>query len=213
MTEQDHDEVEGHYAEEASSTQADQEADENAESVEQPKEETSIGRWLIETALLVLLAFALAQGIKQFVVQPFVIPTGSMRPTILEQDYVLAEKLTYRFSREPQAGDIVVFDDPSGQHPQLIKRVIAVGGQTVDIRGDAVFVDGKQLDEPYTHGKPSEPGSVALPVTLEEDEVWLMGDNRTNSGDSRFFGPRPVSTVHGRAIWTYWPLARFGELD
>lgn len=190
-------------------------ADSDSEVQEAPAadaEETSVGRWLLETALLVLAAFALAQGIKAFLVQPFVIPTGSMRPTILEQDRVLAEKLTYRFSREPQQGDIVVFDDPNGQHPQLIKRVIAVAGQTVDVREDRVYVDGKPLEEPYTFGKPTLPGSVKLPVTVPEGSVWLMGDNRPNSGDSRFFGPRPVKTVRGRAIWTYWPPSRFGTL-
>lgn len=177
------------------------------------QEDTSVGRWLVETALLVLLAFALAQGIKTFIIQPFVIPTGSMRPTIMEEDRVLAEKLTYRFSRSPEVGDIVVFDDPMGQHPQLIKRVIAVSGQTVDVRDDTVIVDGEPLDEPYVHGLPTTPGSIALPVQVAEDEVWLMGDNRPNSGDSRFFGPRPVSTVRGRAFWTYWPPSRFGALD
>jgi signal peptidase I len=96
--------------------------------------ETSFGRWLLETALLVVLAFVLAQGIKTFVVQPFVIPTGSMIPTIEEGDRVIAEKLTYRFFGEPEAGDVVVFDDPTGQNPQLIKRVIAVEGQTLDVR-------------------------------------------------------------------------------
>lgn len=183
------------------------------EAAKESKEETSIGRWLVETAILVLLAFALAQGIKTFIVQPFVIPTGSMRPTILEQDYVLAEKLTYRFSRQPRYRDIVVFDDPSGQHPQLIKRVIAVAGQTVDIRDDAVYVDGKRLSEPYTHGKPSLPGTIRTPLTLKKGEVWLMGDNRTNSADSRYFGPRPVNTIHGRAFWRYLPLNRFGEVE
>lgn len=180
---------------------------------ESPTEQTSVGRWLLETALLVLAAFVLAQGIKAFIVQPFVIPTGSMRPTILEQDRVLAEKLTYRFSREPQPGDVVVFDDPMAQHPQLIKRVVAVAGQTVDVRDNTVYVDGEPLTEPYTHGKPTTPGTVELPVTVPEGYVWLMGDNRPNSGDSRFFGPRPVSTVRGRAMWTYWPLSRFGALE
>lgn len=183
-----------------------------APPVQHPDSETSVGRWLLETAFLVLAAFALAQGIKAFVVQPFVIPTGSMRPTILEQDRVLAEKMTYRFSREPEQGDIVVFDDPMGQHPQLIKRVIAVAGQTVDVQDNRVLVDGKTIDEPYTHGKPTTPGTVELPVTVPEGYVWLMGDNRPNSGDSRFFGARPVSTVRGRAMWTYWPLDRFGVL-
>lgn len=169
-------------------------------------------RWIVETALLILLAFALAQGIKAFVVQPFVIPTGSMKPTIMEDDRVLAEKLTFRFFREPSAGDIVVFDDPVGEHPQLIKRIIAVAGQTIDVRDDAVYVDDVLLDEAYTYGKPTVAGSVELPARVPEGQVWLMGDNRPNSGDSRFFGPRPVETVRGRAFWTYWPPSRFGDL-
>lgn len=177
------------------------------------REDTSVGRWLLETVLLVALAFALAQGIKTFLVQPFVIPTGSMIPTIEINDRVLADKLVYRFFRKPRYGDIVVFDDPTGAHPQLIKRVIATEGQTVEIRDDSVFVDGQKLDEPYTYGKPTTPGTVQLPHTVSPDHVWLMGDNRPDSGDSRFFGERPVSTVRGRAFWTYWPPSRFGDLN
>lgn len=178
-----------------------------------PKKDTSLLRWLAETILLVLLAFALAQGIKTFIVQPFVIPTGSMIPTIEIGDRVLADKLVFRFFREPQRGDIVVFDDPSGQHPQLIKRVIAVGGQTVDIRDGMVYVDDQPLDEPYTYDKRTDPGSVAVPLTVPNGYVWLMGDNRPESGDSRFFDARPVDTVRGRAFWTYWPISRFGALQ
>jgi signal peptidase I len=177
--------------------------------------ETSFGRWLLETALLVVLAFVLAQGIKTFVVQPFVIPTGSMIPTIEEGDRVIAEKLTYRFFGEPEAGDVVVFDDPTGQNPQLIKRVIAVEGQTLDVREGLVYVDEEQLSEPYVHGLPTDAGSgaVTFPMVIPDNEVFLMGDNRPNSGDSRFFGPQPIENVHGRAVWTYWPLDRFGPLD
>ncbi len=177
------------------------------------QEETSTVRWLIETALLILLAFALAQGIKMFLVQPFVIPTGSMEPTIAIGNRVLAEKISYRFFDQPAYGDIVVFDDPNGQHPQLIKRVIAVGGQTVDVKDGAVWVDGKRLVEPYTYGKPNELGTVPMPVKVPEGYVWLMGDNRTNSGDSRFFGPVPVAQIKGHAVWTYWPPSEFGSLN
>jgi signal peptidase I len=176
-------------------------------------EETSTVRWLIETALLILLAFALAQGIKMFLVQPFVIPTGSMEPTIAIGNRVLAEKVSFRFIDQPAYGDIVVFDDPNDQHPQLIKRVIAVGGQTVDVKDGAVWVDGKRLVEPYIYGKPNEPGTVALPITIPQGYVWLMGDNRTNSGDSRFFGPVPVEQIKGHAVWTYWPPSEFGALQ
>ncbi len=174
--------------------------------------EQSTGRWLAETALLVLAAVVLAQLIRTFVVEPFVIPSGSMIPTIEIKDRVLADKMVYRFVREPQAGDIVVFDDPSGEFPTLIKRVIAVGGQTVDLQDGAVVVDGKKLDEPYTYGKPSEPQVVPMPVKIPEGSIWVMGDNRTGSTDARTFGPVAVSTVHGRAFWTYWPLSRFGAL-
>jgi len=69
------------------------------------------------------------------------------------------------------------------------------------------------LDEPYTHDKATKLGSVDLPMVVPEGQVWLMGDNRPNSGDSRYFGPRPVADVHGRAFWTYWPPEDFGSLD
>lgn len=186
--------------------------DTSAVAKEPATQETSLGRWLIETALLVLVAFALAQGIKTFLIQPFVIPTGSMLPTIQLNDRVLAEKVTFRFGGAPKYGDIVVFDDPTGQHPQLIKRVIATEGQTVSIRDHAVYVDDKKLDEPYVYGKPSDPGTVALPLVVPAGAVWLMGDNRPFSGDSRYFGPQPVSKVRGKAFWTYWPPKHFGAL-
>jgi len=179
---------------------------------EKEKSGSQFGRWLVETAVMIALAFLLAQGIKTFVVQPFVIPTGSMEPTIMTGDRVLAEKITVRF-RDPLQGEIVVFDDPTGRHPQLIKRVIAVGGQTVDIQDGTVVVDGAPLEEPYVHGKVTDPGTVPLPVTLALDEVWLMGDNRPNSGDSRFMGPIPESMVQGRAFAIYWPTGRIGSLS
>jgi signal peptidase I len=177
--------------------------------------EVSTVRWLIETALLVLVAFALAQGIKTFLVQAFVIPSGSMIPTIEEKDRVFAEKVTYRFLREPQPGEIVVFKNPQGNPPILIKRVIATEGQTVDLREGVVYVDGKPLDEPYTHGLPSDPldPSIAYPLTLPDNTMWVMGDNRTNSGDSRLMGPVPVQAAMGRTVLRYWPPQAFGPVE
>ena len=181
---------------------------------EPAREQTSTVRWLIETALLVLLAFALAQGVKTFLVQPFVIPTGSMIPTIEIGNRVLAEKITFRFIRPPRYDDIVVFNDPRGEHPALIKRTIAVAGQTVDLRSGAVYVDNVKLNEPYTHGLPSMPldSSITYPFQVPSGDIWVMGDNRTNSGDSRYFGPIPLTSVQGRAVWTYWPVQAFGPL-
>jgi len=182
------------------------------EAVAEPAERTpSFIRWLAELVLMVVLAFALASGIRTYVIQPYVIPTGSMIPTIEIGERVLANKFIYRFS-DPQPGDVVVFDDPTETVPTLIKRVIAVGGQTVDIREQSVFVDGVKLEESYTFGKPTEPGDVMLPITIPEGEVWLMGDNRTNSHDARWFGPQPVTILRGRAFLRYWPLNRISGL-
>ena len=177
------------------------------------KSEPSTMRWIIETALLFLLALAIAQGIKTFLVQPYLVPSGSMLPTIQLRDRVLANKLVFKVGGTPKYKDIVVFDDPTGEYPTLIKRVIAVGGQTVDLKDGDVYIDGKKLDEPYTYGKPSYPQVLSFPLRIKEGYVWVMGDNRTNSADSRTFGPVPLSSVHGRAFWTYWPPNRFGALN
>ncbi len=180
-------------------------------TAEAAKDAAGFGRWLLETAVMVALAFLLAQGIKTFVVQPFVIPTGSMEPTIMIDDRVLAEKISYRFT-DPKVGDVVVFEDPAGVFPQLIKRVIAVEGQEVDIKDGRVLIDGEALAEPYIQSKKTEPSSMALPIRIPEGHVWLMGDNRPNSQDSRVFGPQPVTSVKGRAFGIYWPVKHIGGL-
>jgi len=183
-----------------------------SESSDRKKPSPSFLRWTLETLVMIALAFLLAQGVKAYVLQPFVIPTGSMESTILSGDRVLAEKITFRF-RDPRPGDIVVFDDPTGRHPQLIKRVIAVGGQTVDIAAGRVFIDGEPLDEPYLDEDiQTDPVSGLLPLELADGEIWLMGDNRPSSGDSRLLGPVDVSLVQGRAFATYWPFDRIGPL-
>lgn len=175
------------------------------------EESPGLLRWLLETIVMIALAFVLAQGIKTFLVQPFVIPTGSMEPTIMIGDRVLAEKISLRFG-EPEVGDVVVFNDPTGRHEQLIKRVVAVEGQEIDIREGAVYIDGERLDEPYLHGVKTDVGSEPMPQTIPDGYVWLMGDNRPNSGDSRFLGAQPISAIKGRAVATYWPLGRIGKL-
>lgn len=169
-------------------------------------------RWLAELVAMVALAFVLAAAIRTFVVQPYVIPSGSMIPTIELQDRVIANKFIFRFT-EPQRGDIVVLDDPTGSVDTLIKRVIAVGGETVDLVGGEVVVDGVVLDEPYTHGLPTEPMIQEMPYTVPEGHVWLMGDNRTNSADSRVFGSVPLSEVKGRVMIRFWPPERIGLIE
>jgi signal peptidase I len=176
----------------------------------------NVARQVIEFVATIAIAFLVAQAVRTWVIQPYVVPTGSMLPTIQLGDQVLANKFIYRF-RAPQAGDIVVFDNPMPEPGEetLIKRVIAVGGQSVDVKGGKVLVDGVALDEYYTYGQPSEKlanSRIEFPVYIPRGYLWLMGDNRTSSQDSRYFGPVALSAVHGQAFFTYWPLSRFGML-
>jgi signal peptidase I len=171
-------------------------------------------RQVIEFIATLVVAFLVAQAVRTWVIQPYVVPTGSMLPTIQLGDQVLANKFVYRF-RSPARPDIVVFDDPTGEVGTLIKRVIAVGGQTVDLQSGHVVVDGKPLDEPYTHGQASDPlmgSTVTFPLKIPVGSIWVMGDNRTQSQDSRWFGPVPLTSVQGQGFFTYWPISRFGVL-
>ncbi len=181
---------------------------------EKPAPQAGAVRQIIEFIVTLAVAFLVAQAVRTWVIQPFVVPTGSMLPTIQLSDQVLANKFVYRFTT-PKRGDIVVLDDPDGRVTTLIKRVIAVSGQTVDLQNGAVVVDGTALVEPYTHGLPSEPlrgSDITFPYKVPADSVWVMGDNRTDSQDSRWFGGVPMSSVHGQAFFIYWPWARIGPL-
>ena len=174
----------------------------------------SLARSLFTYTICIIIAIALAALVRAFLIEPYRIPTGSMLPTIQLNDMVVANKLAFKVGVKPKYKDVVVFKDPTGQYSQLIKRVIAVGGQTVDLRDGSVYVDDQKLDEPYTHGKPSEAlsANIQFPYKVPEGKIWVMGDNRTNSADSRFFGAIPESSLYGRAWWTYWPLSHFGAL-
>lgn len=171
-----------------------------------------LGQQVRETLILVALALALAMTFRATIAQAYEVPSGSMEPTIMTGDRVFTEKVSVHF-REPGPGDVVVLDDPTGGPIPLIKRVIALEGQTVDVRNGSVWVDGAELDEPYTHGLPSEPDQAALPVTVPAGHLWVMGDNRTRSKDSRYFGPVPVSSVRARALAVYWPPEHLGALS
>lgn len=168
-------------------------------------------RLLIEIVVIIAVAVGLATLFTRFVMQPYEIPSGSMEETIEVGDRVFSEKISYLFG-EPAQGDIITFADPYDPDRVLIKRVIATGGQTVELRDGVVYVDDVALDEPYTAGKPSYDlnSGIEYPYTVPEGYVWVMGDNRTNSADSRAFGAVPLSSVTGHAVLRYWPLDRIG---
>ena len=169
-------------------------------------------RSLVGIIVMVAIVVLVTVGLRTFVFVPYEIPSGSMEETIMTGDMVFSEKVSY-YLREPQRGDIVTFDDPEVAGRTLIKRVIATGGQTVDLVDGNVVVDGVTLDEPYTNGKESWPlartavgEDISFPYTVPEGELWVMGDNRTASQDSRYFGSIPVSSVTGRGAMIYWPF-------
>ncbi len=171
----------------------------------------SFGRWLAEMVVLVGLAALLALGVRTFVVQPFMIPSSSMEPTLLIGDRVLVSKFAYRLAA-PKAGDVVVFVPTTDTSRDFIKRIVAVGGQSVDIRDGKVYVDGKALVEPYVNKLFPDHYDSDAPIDVPKGMVFLMGDNRTNSEDSRYIGPQPVSGILGRAFVIYWPLGRIRTL-
>jgi len=185
---------------------------------EKTRRRRNIRRQIIELLSVIAIALIITALLRTFVMDNYQIPTGSMEPTIEINDRVFAEKVSYRFAL-PKPGDIVTFNDPMVPGRVLIKRCIAVGGQTVDLVDGRVVVDGNYLNESYTYGKPSVPldpqmdgVSFGYPYTVPQGMVWVMGDNRTNSLDSRYFGPIPQDELVGKALIRFWPFDRFGSI-
>ncbi|WUN61796.1 signal peptidase I [Streptomyces sp. NBC_00304] len=199
-----------------------------------------------ELPLLIGIALVLALLIKTFLVQAFSIPSDSMQNTLQQGDRVLVDKLTPWFGSEPERGEVVVFHDPSGwldgeptpesnvvqtflsfiglmpssQEKDLIKRTIAVGGDTVSCKkGGPVVVNGKPLDEPYIFpgGTPCDDMPFG-PFKVPDGKIWVMGDHRQDSSDSRYHtndvnkGFVPVDDVVGRAVLVAWPVNRWATL-
>jgi signal peptidase I len=165
-----------------------------------------------ELCLTILVAFVLVFGfVRPFVLEAFRIPSESMVPTLEVGDRVLANKFIYRFS-EPERGDIVVFESVGeGDDQKLIKRVVGVAGDEIEVRNGTLLVNGKEQEEPYLNRGLPFNGSYG-PIEVSEGEVFVMGDNRANSADSRVFGPLPVENIEGEAFMRFWPPARIGPL-
>jgi signal peptidase I len=169
---------------------------------------------IIETLVLTLIIFFVIQT---FVAQPYQIRQQSMEMTLEPDQYVLVDKLTPKWDTYKH-GDIVVFDPPdewaSAERTPFIKRVIGVGGDRVEIRDGKVFLNDIELIEPYVFqedGKPQETDDLLLQErwVVPEGELFLMGDHRKSSADSREFGTVKVGRVIGRAWLRYWPITTF----
>ena len=153
------------------------------------------------------MAFYVTVGAPASGSKSYVIPGDGMAPTIVANDRVISD-----VGQKPVVGSVVSFDDPIGLYAALVKRVIATEGQTVDVQDGLVTVDGQpELAASIVQG-PTQAGPESFPVTVPAGEVWVMGDNRPNSGDSRQFGSIPVDSIRGVVTFVYWPPSRFGPI-
>jgi signal peptidase I len=165
----------------------------------------------LELALIFIAPFAVIFGlIRPFVIEPFHIPSDSMFATLRAGDRVVVGKFTYLFEG-PERGDVVAFRDVRDPGEVAIKRVVGLAGDTIEIRDAVLFVNGEALRESYV-GHPAVDGSFYGPVKVPSQRVFVLGDNRINSRDSRFTKPIPEENILGKVLGRLWPLERAGLL-
>jgi len=171
-------------------------------------------RSLARDVAFALLVAALVAGIlRWFVVGAYEIPSESMTPTLEVGDRILVNKLSYR-AHDPRRGDVIVFDRPPAAGPgplELIKRVIGLPGDVVDLKDGVVTIDGRELREPYLLQDGTQ-SSMDGPVRVPRGTVFVMGDHRSDSTDSRVFGPVAEASIVGRAFVVVWPTRRVSYL-
>jgi signal peptidase I len=178
-------------------------------------------RNMVEWLAVIAGALVVAVIVKTFLVQAFYIPSGSMEPTLQVGDRVLVEKIGYDLA-DVHRGDIVVFERPDNwqagpnEIDDLIKRVIGLPGERIEVRDGFVFINGVQLDEPWGEQGPT-PDFLAASgcsegCTIPEGDIFVLGDNRNNSSASNQYGPLPFDEVVGKAFIRVWPFSDFGGL-
>jgi len=164
--------------------------------------------WIRELVETVAVALVLAFLIRTFIVQTFYIPSGSMEPTLLVGDRIMAYKIFYGLNHV-QRGDIIVFKFPLNPKKDFIKRVIGLPGDTVEIIDKKVYINGKKLVEPYAVHRDNWdigfPRDEYGPVKVPPNSLFVLGDNRDSSEDSRYWGYVPEKNIVGRAFLIYWP--------
>src|SRR4051812_18345901 len=169
------------------------------------------GGGFFEFLIILIVAFALVFGfVRPFVLEAFQVPSKSMVPTLEVGDRFMANKFIYRF-HEPQRNDIVVFRSVEGGDEDLVKRVVALPGDEVAVEDGVLYVNGEPQKESYVNKRLPDNSSYG-PTKVPEGDVFVMGDNRGNSRDSRFFGPVPMENIEGEAFVSFWPLSRIGLL-
>lgn len=153
--------------------------------------------WILSVSMAILLSLV----IRQFLFQPCQVKMSSMYPTLKENEMILVNKLEYKL-HQPKRGDIIVFHSPLSKD-SYVKRVIGLPGEEIEIRNGLVFINGEKVDEGYLT---TETKGYFGPIQIGYNELFVMGDNRGNSMDSREFGPILMKSVIGKASMVYWPI-------
>jgi signal peptidase I len=169
-------------------------------------------RALLDWAVVIVVALLVAFMVRTFVLAHFVVDGTSMFSTLHDDDRVFVNKLSYRL-HDPNRGDVVVLHQSAGASERdLIKRVVALPGETIEIRNCQVIIDGQNLEEPYLDPEVVTPGNCGgdlAPTNVPEDHVFVMGDNRGGSQDSRALGPIEEDDLVGRAFVVFWPQSHW----
>jgi signal peptidase I len=166
------------------------------------------GRDLVEVVVPAVVLFLI---IHTFFLESRFVPSPSMVPTIEVQDRFLSNKTAYWFTKQPRRYDIIIFKPPAELNVKedFVKRVIGLPGETIRVHHGVVYINDKPLKEPYITPDRA-PIAEFAPFIIPEGNAFVMGDNRNNSQDSRYWGPLPITNIKGRAWWRFWPLNRIG---
>lgn len=187
------------------------------------KKKKSIIREYVES---ILIAIVLAMFIRSFIIQAFKIPSGSMEPTLQIGDHILVNKFIYGITipfthkkllqlNQPKRGDVIVFVFPKDESKDFIKRVIGVEGDRIEIKQKKVYINGELYNDPYAQYQKNNPYSNLQPmdnlgpIVVPKNSLFVMGDNRDRSYDSRFWGFVPINYVKGKAFIIYWSWGGF----
>ncbi|QAY65676.1 signal peptidase I [Paenibacillus protaetiae] len=169
-----------------------------------------VWRTVLEWLLAGVAAAIIAWSVKHYMYAQLEIHNISMQNTLYDGQRLIEDKWSYHF-HQPHRGDIVIIDGPESDI-RLIKRVIGLPGDELDIRDGQVFINGTALPEPYAKGR-TEPNGITVPFVIGQGELFVMGDNRENSMDSRTLGPIAFTSIEGKAVFRMWPFRQFGFID
>lgn len=168
---------------------------------------SEIGAWARD----LVIAAALAAVIIVFFYQPVKVEGTSMAPLLSDQERIFINKFVYHVG-VIERGDVVVFWYPLDMSKSFIKRVVGLPGDVVEMREGQVYINGKQLNEPYVPSEYKDFSDYA-PLRVQPGEYFVMGDHRVSSNDSRMFGPVGAKYIYGKAVFAYWPVEQFGSLS